>query len=36
MSESLTKKYLINGPNNVVRLQYNKKILHIFGDFILI
>ena len=30
---SLTKSYLINGPNNVVRLTNGKKILYIFGDY---
>lgn len=30
--KSLTKTYLINGPNNVVRLQNKDKILYIFGD----
>ena len=29
----LTKKYLINGPNNIVRLTDGKKILYIFGDY---
>jgi hypothetical protein len=31
----LTKQYLINGPNNVVRLENKKmnKILYIFGDY---
>lgn len=28
----LTKKYLINGPNNVVRLTNGVKVLYIFGD----
>jgi hypothetical protein len=28
----LTKKYIINGPNNVVRLTDGKKILYVFGD----
>lgn len=28
----ITKKYLINGPNNVIRLQNNDKIIYIFGD----
>ena len=32
-SISLTKKYLINGPNNVVRLTDGTKILYIFGDY---
>ena len=30
--EELTKKYVINGPNNVARLTDGKKILYIFGD----
>jgi hypothetical protein len=29
----LTKNYLINGPNNIIRLTDGKKILYIFGDF---
>lgn len=29
----LTSKYIINGPNNVVRLENGKKILYIFGDY---
>ena len=30
----LTKKYIINGPNNVIRLTNNKnKVLYIFGDY---
>ena len=29
----LTKKYVINGPNNVVRLTNGEKILYVFGDF---
>jgi hypothetical protein len=33
MSLSITKKYLINGPNNVIRLMNGKKILYIFGDY---
>jgi hypothetical protein len=28
----ITKKYIINGPNNVIRLQNNNKIIYIFGD----
>ena len=28
-----TKKYHINGPNNVVRLEKGDKILYIFGDY---
>jgi hypothetical protein len=28
----LTKKYLINGPNNVIRLTDGNKVLYIFGD----
>lgn len=31
--KSLTQKYLINGPNNVVRLTNGTKILYIFGDY---
>ena len=30
---SITKKYLINGPVNVVRLTNGSKILYIFGDY---
>lgn len=30
---SLSKSYLINGPNNVIRLTNGKKILYIFGDY---
>ena len=30
---SITKKYLINGPNNVVRLTNEDKVLYIFGDY---
>ena len=30
---SITKKYLINGPNNVVRLTNGVKVLYIFGDY---
>ena len=29
----LTSKYMINGPNNVVRLENGEKILYIFGDY---
>lgn len=29
---SLTKKYLINGPENIVRLTNGNKIVYIFGD----
>ena len=29
----LTKTFLINGPNNIIRLTDGKKILYIFGDF---
>ena len=32
MEKPLTKKYYINGPNNVVRLCKDNKILYIFGD----
>lgn len=28
----LTSKYMINGPNNIVRLENGEKILYIFGD----
>ena len=28
-----TKKYHINGPNNVVRLEKGNKVLYIFGDY---
>jgi hypothetical protein len=31
--ENLTSKYLINGPNNVIRLTDGNKILYIFGDY---
>ena len=30
---SITKKYLINGPNNVIRLTDGVKVLYIFGDY---
>jgi hypothetical protein len=30
---SITKKYLINGPNNIARLTDGKKIIYIFSDF---
>ena len=30
---AITKKYLINGPNNVVRLSDGNKVLYIFGDY---
>jgi len=29
----LTSKYMINGPNNIVRLENGEKILYIFGDY---
>lgn len=29
---NITKKYLINGPNNVIRLSNGKKIIYIYGD----
>jgi len=29
---SITKKYIINGPSNIVRLTNNDKILYIMGD----
>lgn len=34
-NNNITKKYLINGPNNVIRLINNdsSKILYIFGDY---
>jgi hypothetical protein len=28
----MDKKYLINGPNNVIRLTNGEKTLYIFGD----
>jgi hypothetical protein len=28
-----TKTFLINGPNNVIRLEKGKKVLYIFGDY---
>ena len=31
--ENLTSKYLINGPNNAIRLTDGKKVLYIFGDY---
>lgn len=31
--ENLTSKYLINGPNNVIRLTDGNKVLYIFGDY---
>jgi hypothetical protein len=31
--ENFTSKYLINGPNNVVRLSDGNKVLYIFGDY---
>jgi len=30
---SITKKYIINGPFNIIRLSNNNKILYILGDF---
>jgi len=30
---AITKKYFINGPNNVIRLTNGKKVLYIFGDY---
>ena len=30
---AITKSYLINGPNNAVRLTNGTKILYIFGDY---
>jgi hypothetical protein len=32
-NKSLTKSYLINGPNNVVRLTDGNKIIYIIGEF---
>lgn len=29
----LTSKYMINGPNNIIRLENGEKILYIFGDY---
>ena len=29
----MINEYLINGPNNVVRLADGNKILYIFGDY---
>lgn len=29
---SITKKYIINGPVNIIRLTNNKKVVYIFGD----
>jgi hypothetical protein len=31
--KSLTQKYLINGPNNAVRLTNGDKVIYIFSDF---
>jgi len=31
--KSITKKYNINGPVNIIRLTNTKKIVYIFGDF---
>lgn len=33
MTEIITKKYLINGPINVIRLTNGIKVLYIFGDY---
>jgi len=30
---NITQKYLINGPNNVIRLTNNDKVIYIFGDY---
>ena len=30
---NITQKYLINGPNNVIRLINDDKVIYIFGDF---
>jgi hypothetical protein len=29
----MINEYLINGPNNVIRLTNDDKVIHIFGDF---
>ena len=29
----LTSKYMINGPNNIIRLENGEKILYILGDY---
>jgi hypothetical protein len=29
----ITKQYLINGPNNVIRLTNGEKVMYIFGDY---
>jgi hypothetical protein len=29
----MINEYLINGPNNVVRLSYGDKVLYIFSDY---
>ena len=33
MKKSITQKYSINGPNNVIRLTNGDKIIYIFGEF---
>ena len=33
MTEIITKKYLINGPTNIIRLTNGDKIIYIFGDY---
>ena len=33
MKDILTKKYLINGPNNIIRLTNGDKIIYIYGDY---
>lgn len=30
---NITQKYLINGPNNVIRLTNDDKVIYIFGDY---
>jgi len=30
---NFTKKYHINGPNNIIRLEKGDKVLYIFGDY---
>ena len=33
MEKNITKKYLINGPTNVIRLKNGDKIIYIFGEY---
>jgi hypothetical protein len=33
MKKSITQKYLINGPNNVIRLTNGEKVIYIFGEY---